>query len=374
MAETTKKRQTSPKSWQKTMIVVAIGAVAVGVYSMMGSSNPPIPTSNIKGVSADKVKAVVGDNQGSERYNQVVAEDNDEKAEIALQQGQTFFPTPEANSDDLSLIEEDINPAPVQAPKVQVAPVESQQQINNRNKVVAPPNPLYKQALAGFLTKWDAVQPEAQVTVYDPVIINPSSQVLSDNSTEGSSNSGSGLVVAPFSIGKIVYGVNTLLVNSDSPGPVVATVVSNDEQNLGKFTGGFTRQGERIVIEYTNYTDPNGVTYPVSAYAVDAKLSSSNVASDVDHHTFTRWAALVASSFAEGFGKAVEHSGVSSVSNGDTISETTPEYSVADQAWIAAGTIGERTSGIAERYFDRPPTVVLDSGEPIGILIMNNKL
>ena len=48
-------------------------------------------------------------------------------------------------------------------------------------------------------------------------------------------------------------------------------------------------------------------------------------------------------------------------------------YSPADQAWIAAGKVGEKAGKIFEKNFDRPPTVYLESGTPVGILVLNVK-
>ena len=47
--------------------------------------------------------------------------------------------------------------------------------------------------------------------------------------------------------------------------------------------------------------------------------------------------------------------------------------SEGDQAWIAAGKVGEKAGKIFERNFDRPPTVRLESGTPVGVLVMNVK-
>ena len=48
-------------------------------------------------------------------------------------------------------------------------------------------------------------------------------------------------------------------------------------------------------------------------------------------------------------------------------------YSVEDQAWIAAGKVGEKAGKIFEKNFDRPPTVRLESGTPVGVLVLNVK-
>ena len=49
------------------------------------------------------------------------------------------------------------------------------------------------------------------------------------------------------------------------------------------------------------------------------------------------------------------------------------EYSLEDQAWIAAGKVGEKAGKILEKGFDRPPTVRLESGTPVGVLVLNVK-
>lgn len=47
--------------------------------------------------------------------------------------------------------------------------------------------------------------------------------------------------------------------------------------------------------------------------------------------------------------------------------------SVENQAWIAAGKVGEMAGKIFEKDFDRPPTVRLESGTPVGVLVLNVK-
>ena len=48
-------------------------------------------------------------------------------------------------------------------------------------------------------------------------------------------------------------------------------------------------------------------------------------------------------------------------------------YIISDQSWIAADKVGEKSGKIFERQFDRPPTVKLKSGTPVGVLILNIK-
>lgn len=105
--------------------------------------------------------------------------------------------------------------------------------------------------------------------------------------------------------------------------------------------------------------------------------SEASVASSVDTHFFSRWGGLVASAFLEGLGTAKRYSGAQSTiygyGNDVTDQMVWNTYSVSDQAWIAAGKVGEKAGKIFERNFDRPPTVRLESGTPVGVLVMNVK-
>ena len=97
----------------------------------------------------------------------------------------------------------------------------------------------------------------------------------------------------------------------------------------------------------------------------------------IDTHFFSRWGGLIASAFLEGLGTAKRYSGSQSTIygyNGETSDQMVwNTYSVGDQAWIAAGKAGEKAGKIFERGFDRPPTVRLESGTPVGILIVSVK-
>ena len=102
----------------------------------------------------------------------------------------------------------------------------------------------------------------------------------------------------------------------------------------------------------------------------------------MDTHFFSRWGGLVASAFLEGLSSAKKYSGAQStvyggygggMNNQATDQMVWNTYSPADQAWIAAGKVGEKAGKIFEKNFDRPPTVYLESGTAVGILVLNVK-
>ena len=176
--------------------------------------------------------------------------------------------------------------------------------------------------------------------------------------------------------GDLLYAIIDVGVNSDVPSAVLATVTSGTYRNA-RLTGSFQRHDERLVLAFNRAVLPSGETVQLEAYAVDPSTSEASVASSVDTHFFSRWGGLIASAFLEGLGSAKRYSGAQSTIYGygnDTTDQMVwNEYSVEDQAWIAAGKVGEKAGKIFEKGFDRPPTVRLESGTPVGVLVLNVK-
>jgi type IV secretory pathway VirB10-like protein len=170
--------------------------------------------------------------------------------------------------------------------------------------------------------------------------------------------------------GDVLYAVEDMKLNSDSPGPAEATVVTGPYKG-SKALGGFSREGGRMVVKFTTLTTPAGMTYHIKGYAVDPKTNSTAVRSDVDHHYLARWGGLIASSFLTGLGRAVAMGGSTTItSNGGTVT-THPELDLNKQLIVAGGQVGEAAGRELHKGFNRPPTVTLDAGEDLGILVIS---
>lgn len=179
---------------------------------------------------------------------------------------------------------------------------------------------------------------------------------------------------APFTVGQVVYAANAVAVNSDVPGPVMVEVLHGPQRG-GKFIGAFAVHGQdKLLITFNRYIDTDNKESVVTAYAVDPTEIKPGVSSRVKNRTFSRWAALVAASFIEGFGEAAGKAGSTSTTSlgaGAMLSQTSHlEYDTEKQAWIAAGKVGGKVAPIVEQYFHRAPTVYLDRGTPVGVLII----
>jgi hypothetical protein len=198
---------------------------------------------------------------------------------------------------------------------------------------------------------------------------NPAAKQPGDTAKASTSKQ---LPALPFGPGDILYSANVIALNSDVPSPVVVQIVSGAAKNT-QFFGQFTRHEKHMLLRFNRLKDPYGNEYPIDAIALDMHTSSAAVRSGVDSHYLARWGGLIAASFLEGFGEAVAKSGQSFKSSDTTDTFTYPEYDLEDQAWIAAGKVGNRLAGIMEKNFNRPPTVYTDHNELFAVMILSTK-
>ena len=167
-------------------------------------------------------------------------------------------------------------------------------------------------------------------------------------------------------------------INSDEPGPVRARVVGERFKDaillgsLAPFPPVVGNRPERVLVKF-NYLSYRDQVVDLEAYAIDPDTTRTALADDVDHHYLSRWGALIAASFLEGYGHAVRASNRNTTIGifGNII--TTPKDDIDDEeiAKEALGTVGERLSEAVGQQFSRPNTITVDPGAAIGVLIVS---
>ena len=169
--------------------------------------------------------------------------------------------------------------------------------------------------------------------------------------------------------GEILYAVTDTASNSDQGStPVMATIITGKWRG-GNCLGSFTRFEEKLVVQFSKLVY-KGKTYGINGYAIDPKTSLPGVRSSVDTHFLERWGGLVASSFLQGFGQAISSQGSTQVNALGGTTTWHPRMNVRDQVWTAMGVVGEKSGKQFEKMFDMPPTVTLNAGTEIGILVL----
>lgn len=176
--------------------------------------------------------------------------------------------------------------------------------------------------------------------------------------------------------GTILFGVLDTSVNSDEPGPILASIVSGKYQGA-KLIGSLIHepQQEGITLTFNVMSLPKAATsMGVQAVAIDPDTARTALASDVDKHYLLRYGMLFASSMLSGYGKAVMASGsTTSISplTGQTTTST-PPLDNEDLVKAALGEFGTKLGEVTKKYFDTPYTVTINQGTGVGILFLTD--
>lgn len=277
----------------------------------------------------------------------------------------------------------DTPPAPMPEPVVQQAPVVQQTQApapvqnvydysgrnDQRQKVEA--------QLAGYMSQWKPSVPkqERDYTGMD-LKENQSSDSLSGQSgslsnVNNNSNSQKGATLVRA--GTIIPAVLISALNSDTPGPVLGQIVSGKLKGA-RIIGQMKSSDSGIVIQFTQLSmiGQKG-TFEINAYAIDPNTTSTSLASDVNNHYFLRYGLGLAAAFVSGYGDAVSNQNTTtSVGAMGNVVQTQGELDNAQIAKSAFGKVGQKLGSEIDKDADRSPTVTVNAGSPLGILIMSD--
>lgn len=178
--------------------------------------------------------------------------------------------------------------------------------------------------------------------------------------------------------GSILFGVLDTAVNSDEPGPVMATIVAGSLKGA-KLLGSISTNtdSETITLNFTAINMPNEAnSMGISAVAIDPDTARTALASDVDHHYLYRWGSLFASSFVQGYASAVASSGTTSTTTqgaaGVSTTTSSPATDAKQQLFSGIAAMGTKWSQVVGQNFDRPITITIDQGTSLGILITSD--
>jgi intracellular multiplication protein IcmE len=184
--------------------------------------------------------------------------------------------------------------------------------------------------------------------------------------------------------GDILFAVMDTSVNSDEPGPILATIVSGRFKGA-KLIGSFNlpNNATKMSINF-NTMSVSGAprTTSISAYAIDPDTARTALSSQVNQHYLMRYGSLFASAFLEGIGNAFQSANTTitiggtgaPLSNGNnTVISQGVDRSLLENTVIGLTTVGKSWGQVAKQNFNTPTTVQVFSGTPIVIKkIMKN--
>ena len=312
------------------VLIGMVGFVALSLKSCSASDEGQVRVGPMAPEAArtDRVEA-----QTSQEYRKNLARYSEDKAREALAKGESFVapaadvrkkpvpvpvPAPEPRPDPPPATKNQPPQTLQPQPRPQrPAPGETYARKSRHEQDRTAPMRAY---LAGIKTR----EPQVQLAL---VLNEPGPKEVTHVGEESPASGLPGLMV-----GDILQCVNRVTLDSDAPGPAMVEVVSGPYRGA-RVVGSFQRLNEHLVLRFSELAAPDGSVHDIAGFAIDPATDRTAVRTDVDNHVLERWGGLVAASFLEGFGEAVERSGTS-------------------------------------RGFGRAPTVTLESGTAMGVLLL----
>jgi type IV secretory pathway VirB10-like protein len=171
--------------------------------------------------------------------------------------------------------------------------------------------------------------------------------------------------------GTILYGETLTSSSSDLPGPVLVEVTTGQFKG-GRLVGSFqtAESVDRMVVEFTSMTLPDGVSVPVSAYAVDGVSAETAVASDVNRRYVQRYAPVLAAAFITGYAGSAAQPDQQVVELGDGNSVVTGTTTEKQNLYAGLAAAGEAIGADLIQNAPKGPEVILRSGWPVGIMFV----
>ncbi len=197
---------------------------------------------------------------------------------------------------------------------------------------------------------------------------------IGNNGGNNAQVTGSGAASAPVFIkaGTVYYGTIDTAINSDEPGPVMATVVSGPYKG-GRLLGTLTYQKQAVMLSFNVLTlkdFPKSIS--VNVVAIDQNTARTGISTETDNHYLYRYGSIFAAAFIQGYGQAFQTSGSTITSNGLSTQSSTPDLSPSGKFFVALGNVGQQFNTQAQLAFNTPPTVRVASGTPVGLLFLSD--
>jgi intracellular multiplication protein IcmE len=234
-----------------------------------------------------------------------------------------------------------------------------------------------------FLQEWKKITPQQYVPGKEEKILHSEAVAVGGGPVamppEGPPlPPGPGAVISAKPIiktGDILFAVIDTAVNTDEPGPILATIVSGKLKG-SKLIGSFNLppNANRMVISFNTLSMLGAPrTTSVSAFAIDPNTGRTALSSRTNHHYLLRYGSLFASSFLEGFGNAFQAANtaitIGGTGGGNNITvQSGIGQSALENAVIGLATVGKSWGQQAQLLMNRPTTVLLCAGTGVGVL------
>lgn len=394
----------------KTRLVIIVTSVVMFLfvlfaYTAFKRDDPPPALESSVSVSQGPSLSSIPGQTDNPKYAEAAANENENQFNFAEKTGGTSLPVPvqldtsqsDLNSNNAGISDIGINREQVQvAPTTYVPPLPPVQQPvtpvyvqNNRNNLNTINQALGDQTsvlLGAWLPTGMTIEEDytgqqnqqnqrpAQQAIQTLAANNINNQNVVQQVQQKPNNSSNKVMIKA---GEIFPAILKTGVNTDEPSPVLAEIVGGEFKGatlIGAVKTANNNRAESVVLQFNTLTMPgiNG-SVSIQAYAINLDTSRTGLATDVDHHYFERYGLMIAAAFIGGYGQAVAESGSTVTTNplgGTTVS--TPTKTSKQIAQIALGKTGATLGQNLGQNINRPTTIEVAPGTPMGVLFMED--
>lgn len=364
--------------------VLVVLVVVIGLWNMTHSTIDPSQVSK-----APPSAPAPGEQNLSPAYKEALQEDAAQRAEIARQTGQSAIPTPIADtqnkiqdadkpSDPLEKWRGREPEAPTPQPIPQPTPVPVQQPPAQPVQPAPPPdtNGMSQAMIAQIKSLTESWQPKPVTMVKVPEDKPPEKAAENGNNNGGNQQASNAPMdqqiesPAIVSAGTVLYGELLTEANSDIPAPILVQILSGPLKGA-RAIGSFQSTEDYIILGFQTVI-MDDKEYKGEIVALDPATTSAGLVTDVDRHYFTRYILPAAASFISGVGKAVSDTNSTTTITGNSIVITKDKIKWKDQVKQGLGESASTVADALKKESDRPPTVKVEVGTPIGLMFVTS--
>lgn len=349
-------------------VAISLVAAAIGGIFMLASGGkqsadvsevPPAPTvMSTASESAAQAATPV--------YDNLLANENKEVAAEARRTGESAVPVLRSAAPVEQAQHHPVEPAPPAAPALPPpVPVAADQ---DRQREVQAITAAMGSQVNLLITAW-APKEHTSVAVHQTTKKEEARQDHPEGVQRDADQARTPVVRA----GDILYAQLDTAINTDEPGPILATIVQDGALKGARLIGkvDVPKGGQKAILKFDLASIPNHPTSTaINAYAIDPETRRTAMASDVDNHYLLRYGTLFATSFLEGVGEFLLKGGQDErfiASNSAAVVQT-DAYSRGELLVGGVTNIGKKLSNEAQKTIDRPPTITVNAGIGMGIL------
>lgn len=409
----------------RAFIMIVFGAIffyaLISYFMSTDANSAQQQTSQVD--SAPRVDTTPGSVTENERYRALQEQANDEKSQEAKKKMESFVPTlvnrAQQDEDDVldRILAEKKREKELEEDSRQKALREAQELSQKRlreqqermDKLRDEQEQRRRAAEQARLAEQKAKEHQAKVSNRKQIYLNAISQIDSNDRytpsqqyTVGSASNGgiatagnptvqSGASVdndltnatsapntAPlYKAGSILYAVIETSLNTDEPAPILAKITSGPlagSRLIGSSQGLGSQWSQAIVLQFNTISIPMMPrSQSIECIAVDPATARTALADEVNNHYIQRYGALFFSNILQGYSQAIQSSGATTKTDLDGNETTTnQETNEAEKFLIALGNVGTALSAQVATNINRPVTIKMNQGSPIGLLLLND--